>query len=1240
MRKIKRIVVILIILLFPAILQNFLNKSPLIPNFNHLTNHRESMNMLTWEDNGTVVCNASNTQAFSRICSDGIGGAIIAWMDFRNGNYDMYVQRIFANGSIAWTTNGVAICTAIDHQEWGQICSDGAGGAIIAWQDGRGGSDWDIYAQKILTDGNVAWTANGIPICTAINDQTALQIVSDGSGGAIITWTDSRSGADIYAQKVFTNGTVAWTVGGTPISTASNNQNSPQICGDGSGGAIITWGDTRDFTNDVYAQKIFANGSVAWINNGVVISNASYQQSTPQICSDGAGGAIITWRDSRFGINFEVYAQKIFANGTTAWLANGSEICTSVYDQDYPEICSDGAGGAIITWRDNRSGITWDIYAQKIFTNGSIAWSPNGIPICTAIDRQELPQICSDGAGGAIITWRDNRNSNYDIYAQKVFANKSTAWTINGITLCNASDSQDGPEICCDGMGGAIISWMDFRNGLDHDIYAQLIDESIPVILGIEQIPISPDNIDSVNITAHITDNVGLSLITIISNHTGIPTDYSMDLLSGSAQDSYWNYTIPSVIAGTTVTYSIWANDTSNNQIIDGPYQYTVGDGENPNIISISREPINPNNTNIVNVSVHITDNVGVSTVLLNSNYTGTSLDYVMEFLSGTAQDSYWNYTIPFVVAGTTVTYSIWANDTSNNQIIDGPYQYTVGDGENPNIISISREPINPNNTNIVNVSVHITDNVGVSTVLLNSNYTGTSLDYVMEFLSGTAQDSYWNYTIPPIALGTTVTYSIWANDTSNNPDTAGPYQYLVSDNENPDIVSTTRVPLNPGNLNTVNITAHITDNIGTDVVIISSNHTGSPTNYSMNFLSGTIQDGYWNFTIPAIAVGTTVEYSIWANDTSNNSDTAGPYQYLVSDNENPNIIGMSRVPLNPGNLNTTIISVHITDNVGVDVVLITSNHSGIILNYPMLFYSGTPQDGFWNFTIPTVTARTTVEYSIWTNDTSNNPDTAGPYQYLVSDNENPDIVSTTRVPLNPGNLNTVNITAYITDNIGIDVVIITLNHTSSPANYSMDFLSGTIQDGYWNFTIPTVVAGTTVQYSIWVNDTSNNFDTAGPYQYLVSDNENPKILIVSRDPIRPGSQDIVNITIHITDNIGIHTVLLVSDHNGTFNTFEMTLLSGINQDGYWNITIPQLPSGTTVNYSIWINDTNDNNVSSIYYQYTVRVPSKADFWPLTFLLTQMGSGGSMFVLFFTIIGAIAAVAVISAFILLKRSSK
>jgi hypothetical protein len=206
----------------------------------------------------------------------------------------------------------------------------------------------------------------------------------------------------------------------TPICTASNNQYSPTITSDGAGGAIITWLDYRSGSNyDIYAQRIDASGAIQWSPNGEAICSPS---NYPTITSDGAGGAIIAWEDYRWGSNHDIYAQRIDASGTSLWYEYGEAICTASDYQWTPRIISDGSGGAIIAWRDDRNGNP-DIYAQRINASGAIQWTPNGEAICTESDDQWNPRIIIDGAGGAIITWQDYRNGYSDIYAQRIYSN-------------------------------------------------------------------------------------------------------------------------------------------------------------------------------------------------------------------------------------------------------------------------------------------------------------------------------------------------------------------------------------------------------------------------------------------------------------------------------------------------------------------------------------------------------------------------------------------------------------------------------------------------------------------------------------------------------------------------------------------------------------------------------------------------------------------------------------------------
>jgi predicted lipoprotein with Yx(FWY)xxD motif len=204
---------------------------------------------------------------------------------------------------------------------------------------------------------------------------------------------------------------------GVALCTATGDQRGPTIVSDAAGGAIVTWHDQRSGTSDIYAQRVNASGAVQWMTDGVALCTATGDHYAPQITSDGAGGAIITWLGGGSG-NLDIYAQRVNASGAVQWTTDGVALCTATGNQEYPTITSDGAGGAIVTWMDHRS-VNEDIYAQRVNASGAVQWTINGVAVCTATGDQSYPTITSDGAGGAIVAWEDHRCSSL-IYAQRI----------------------------------------------------------------------------------------------------------------------------------------------------------------------------------------------------------------------------------------------------------------------------------------------------------------------------------------------------------------------------------------------------------------------------------------------------------------------------------------------------------------------------------------------------------------------------------------------------------------------------------------------------------------------------------------------------------------------------------------------------------------------------------------------------------------------------------------------------
>jgi hypothetical protein len=430
--------------------------------------------------NNNAVCNFSGSQTNVQLVADGTGGYIAVWEDTRNSSTDIYAQRINATGTQVWAVDGIPICTAAFNQLNPKIVTDGAGGAVISWIDDRNGAgagSYDIYAQRINASGIVQWGADGLPVCTATGIQNNQQMLADNSG-AMIVWSDGRGGsanADIYAQRLNQAGTPLWTLDGVSVCNASSLQNMPQIISDGgAGSAIVAWEDWRNFSQpDIYAQHI-SNGFTDWTFNGVVICSESNlaQQYNTRMVADGSGGAIMCWEDKRnSGSNTDLYAQRVNNSGVTQWASNGVAICTASGIQFTPQLVADASGGAIITWEDRRTDR--DIYTQRINAAGVAQWVANGIPVCNTFDTQQEPQLVARAAGGAIFIWTDSRNSfQQDIYAQGIDATGNALWPANGVPVATEQHAQFSAQLIADGANGAFIAWTDLRTTLDYDIYS------------------------------------------------------------------------------------------------------------------------------------------------------------------------------------------------------------------------------------------------------------------------------------------------------------------------------------------------------------------------------------------------------------------------------------------------------------------------------------------------------------------------------------------------------------------------------------------------------------------------------------------------------------------------------------------------------------------------------------------------------------------------------------------------
>jgi hypothetical protein len=365
------------------------------------------------------------------------------------------------------------------------LVSDGAGGAIIAWEDANP-SGHGVCVEHLTAMGLPApgWSAPGIMLMGA----SQPWIAAEGAHGGILSWA---VGSSLNYRRIV-NGEPFSALAFDPVGSSLPasalkvpHNEFPIVISDRAGGLLVGWKHMSLTGDKLMFQRLAASGAAA--TSAVFIYPNFRNDYDPGMCDDGAAGAILAWRDMDAEGN--ILARRVLSDGTMApsWPADPLVVCAEAGTQRATGIVADGAGGAIIVWRDGRNGLFEQIYAQHVTSDGAIAagWPAGGRAICTnACDAgdqrfngtyyESSSPLTSDGVGGAFIVWSDRRADEGDIYCQHILADGSLAAPENGIALCAAPGLQSRPEITADGTGGALACWEDARGG-EADIYAQRI---------------------------------------------------------------------------------------------------------------------------------------------------------------------------------------------------------------------------------------------------------------------------------------------------------------------------------------------------------------------------------------------------------------------------------------------------------------------------------------------------------------------------------------------------------------------------------------------------------------------------------------------------------------------------------------------------------------------------------------------------------------------------------------------
>ena len=423
------------------------------------------------------VSTAKDGQFLPWVVDDGDGGVVVMWEDYRTGrDWDVYGQRVDSSGTPRWEENGVAICKADRNQRRLRMIRHEAH-AIVVWNDRRDRSNWDIYAQAVNLEGEVLWQTDGIPVCVNGADQSTQAILSDGEGGAICVWEDERRSSefqDLYIQRITAKGETLWKPNGIPVFPSESLQSDPILLADGTGGFYIVWWDVIGYDAwHIMAYRLSLDAEPLW-DAPRLISPAEGVQGEPRVIADGEGGFIVLWQVYENFINDQLYAQRVAPDGRKVWEDKGVPICTAPGIQKHASVASDGDGGFIVVWRDERD-VYSDLYMQRVRADGSLVWKEDGIPLCTAGGHQDKPFIVRTAENRFSVVWLDYREdfgeeSSDAIYRQQIDLEGNSLWERNGVAVSTSAGKHYPPFVVTVGGGKWIVVWSNTQQD-NGDIY-------------------------------------------------------------------------------------------------------------------------------------------------------------------------------------------------------------------------------------------------------------------------------------------------------------------------------------------------------------------------------------------------------------------------------------------------------------------------------------------------------------------------------------------------------------------------------------------------------------------------------------------------------------------------------------------------------------------------------------------------------------------------------------------------
>jgi hypothetical protein len=213
------------------------------------------------------------------------------------------------------------------------------------------------------------------PISEIPYNQTYPGLTSNPSANQfLVVWEDFRGltgfGSEVYGQLVNGDGTMAGV--NFPITVENDWQRGPRaVYNPATDQYLVIWEDQTDDLNDIEGQLVNADGALQ--GSKLVISAAKNDQSNPELAYNAADNQfLVVFDDDRLvEYDLDIYGVLLNANGT---IAKGDfPIASAAESQLLPVVAYNSRDNQyLVVWWDKRSGVNAEVYARVVNADGSL----------------------------------------------------------------------------------------------------------------------------------------------------------------------------------------------------------------------------------------------------------------------------------------------------------------------------------------------------------------------------------------------------------------------------------------------------------------------------------------------------------------------------------------------------------------------------------------------------------------------------------------------------------------------------------------------------------------------------------------------------------------------------------------------------------------------------------------------------------------------------------------------------